>query len=118
MPSVVDIVRSGNCGESSQGDFRSLCIKRGTKQEFISGDSPKLKEIADRALGLTESAALAAGIQAFQLFSAVKTPSIELILKYGLNHRNECVMLYTALSLRQTHSNCHRMICGMVNTNL
>ena len=67
-------VRSDNGGECFVGDeFGTLSRKRGIKQEFTPGDSPKCTGIAERALALISGTALAARIQAHVLYPG--TPS-------------------------------------------
>ena len=68
-PSVVMAVRSDNRREFFGGAFGELCRKRGIKQEFTPADSPKYNGVAERALGLINDAAVAARIQATELYS-------------------------------------------------
>ena len=69
-PSTVMAVRSDNGREFFGGGFGELCRKRGIKQEFTPADSPKYNGVAERALGLINDAAAAAGIQATELYSS------------------------------------------------
>ena len=67
-PSAVMAVRSDNGREFFGGVFGELFRKRGIKQEFTPADSPKYKGVAERALGLINDAAVAARIQATELY--------------------------------------------------
>ena len=76
-PSAVMAVRSDNGREFFGEAFRELCRKRGIKQEFTPADSPKYNGVAERALGLVNDAAVAARIQATELYpSASNYPSL------------------------------------------
>ena len=77
IPSAVMALRSDNDGEVFGGDFRKLCRKRVTKQEFTPADSPKYNGVAERALALINDAALVACIQAPILYpGAPSYPSL------------------------------------------
>ncbi|CAM9437793.1 unnamed protein product [Pylaiella littoralis] len=67
-PSAVMAVRSDNGGEFFEGSFGELCRKRGIKQEFTPADSPKYNGVAERGLALINDAAVAARIQATEMF--------------------------------------------------
>ena len=70
-------VRSDNGGEFFGGDFGELCRKRGIKQEVTPADSPKYNGVAERALALINDAALAARLQAPELYPGAPTyPSV------------------------------------------
>ena len=63
----------GNCpngwgGEFPGGKFKYLCRSRGINQEFTTAGSPQFNGVAERALGLIETAAIACRIQARELF--------------------------------------------------
>ena len=76
-PSAVMAVRSDNGREFFSGAFGELCRKRGIKQEFTPADSPKYNGIAERALGMINDAAVAARIQATELYpNAPNYPSL------------------------------------------
>ena len=76
-PSAVVAVRSDNGKEFFGGSFGGLCRKRGIKQESIPADSPKYNGVAERALGLINDAAVAARIQATELYpNAPNYPSL------------------------------------------
>ena len=51
-----------------EGEFRTLCGKRGIKQEVTPVDSPKYNGVAERALALISDTALVARIQAQVLY--------------------------------------------------
>ena len=76
-PSAVMAVRSDNGREFFGGAFGELCRKRGIIQEFTPADSPKYNGVAERALGLINDAAIAARIQATELYpNAPNYPSL------------------------------------------
>ena len=76
-PSAVMAVRSDNGREFFGGASGELCRKRGIKQEFTPADSPKYNSVAERALGLINDAAVAARIQATELYpNAPNYPSL------------------------------------------
>ena len=76
-PPAVMAVRSDNGREVFGGAFGELCRKRGIKQEFTPADSPKYNGVAERALGLINDAAVAARIQATELYpNAPNYPSL------------------------------------------
>ena len=76
-PSAVMAVRSDNGREIFGGAFGELCRTRGIKQEFTPADSPKYNGVAERALGLINDAAVAARIQATELYpNAPNYPSL------------------------------------------
>ena len=51
-----------------------LCRERNIKQEFTTADSPEYNSVAERGLAMIESAALAARIQATELFPGFNVP--------------------------------------------
>ena len=57
--------------------FGDLCRSRGIKQEFTKADSPQFNRVAERALGLIETAAMAGRIQARELFPGAQLPATE-----------------------------------------
>ena len=67
-PSTVMAVRSDSGREFFGGAFGELCRKRGVKQEFTPADSPKYNGVAERVLGVINDAAVAARIQATELY--------------------------------------------------
>ena len=76
-PSAVMAVRSDNGREVSGGAFGGLCRKRSIKQEVNPADSPKYNGVAERALGLINDVAVAARIQATELYpNAPNYPSL------------------------------------------
>ena len=74
IPSEVVVVQSDNGGEFNQGEYRQLCRERNIKQEFTTADSPEYNGVAERGLAMIESAALAARIQASELFPGFDIP--------------------------------------------
>ena len=79
VPSKVVIVRSDGAGELRGGKFGSLCRSRGIKQEFTTADSPQLNGVAERALALIETAAMAGRIQTRELFPGAQLLATELL---------------------------------------
>ena len=75
--SQVVTVRSDEGGELCGGRFDDLCRSRCMKQEFTTADSPQFNEVAERALGLIETAAMAGRIQARELFPGTQLPATE-----------------------------------------
>ena len=73
-PSEVVIVRSDDGGEFVEGKFGKLCRERKIKQEFTTADSPEYNGVTERGLAMIESAALAARIQASELFPGYSIP--------------------------------------------
>ena len=72
--SEVLIVRSDDGGDFIEGKFGNLCRERKIKQEFTTADSPEYNGVAERGLAMIESAALAVGIQALELFPGYSIP--------------------------------------------
>ena len=62
------LFRSDNGGEFFRGEFESLCNELLIKQEFTPANSPQYNGVAERGLGIIETAAMAARIQAKVLF--------------------------------------------------
>ena len=77
VPSQVVTVRSEGGGEFCGGQFGALCRSRCIKQEFTTADSPQLNEVAERLLGLIETATMAGRIQARELFPGAQLPATE-----------------------------------------
>ena len=62
VPSQVVTVRSDGGGEFCAGEFGDLCRSRCINQEFTTADGPQFNRVAERALGLIETAAMAGRI--------------------------------------------------------
>ena len=77
VPSQLVTVRSDGGGEFCGGEFGDLCRLRCIKQEFTTADSPQYNGVAERALGLIETAAMAGRIQARELFPGAQLPATE-----------------------------------------
>ena len=77
LPSLVEIVRSDNGGEFFGGEFESVCNELLIKQEFTPAYSPQFNGVAERGLGMIETAAMAARIQAKVLFGHVQLPETD-----------------------------------------
>lgn len=76
VPSTVEIVRSDGGGEFCfDGDFGDLCRDRGIKQELTTADSTEMNGIAERALSMIEARAMAACLQAKEIFAGIPPPS-------------------------------------------
>ena len=73
--SAVMSVRSDNGRGFFGGAFGEFCRKRGIKQESTPADSPKYNGVAKRTLGLINDAAVAARIQATELYPSVSNNS-------------------------------------------
>ena len=59
VPSQVMTVRSDGSGEFCGGKFGDICRSRCIKQEFTMADSLQFNGVAERALGLIETATMA-----------------------------------------------------------
>ena len=77
LPSLVEIVRSDNGGEFFGGEFESVCNELLIKQEFTPAYSPQFNGVAERGLGMIETVAMAARIQAKVLFGHVQLPETD-----------------------------------------
>ena len=75
VPSKVVIVRSDEGGEFRGEKFGDLRRSGGIKLEFTTADSPQFNEIAEHALGLNETAAMAGRIHARELFPCAQSPA-------------------------------------------
>ena len=76
VPSQVVTVRSDGGGEFCGGKFGDLCRSQCIMQEFTA-DSPQFNGVAERALGLIETAAMAGRIQARELIPGAQLPATE-----------------------------------------
>ena len=77
VPSQVVTARSHGGGEFCGRKFGDLCRSRCTQQEFTTADNPQFNGVAERALGLIETAAMAGRIQARELFPEAQLPATE-----------------------------------------
>ena len=77
VPSQVVTVRSEGGGECCGGKFGDPCRSRCIKQEFTTADSPQFNGVAERALGLIETAAMAGRMQARELLPGAQLPAAE-----------------------------------------
>ena len=68
-------VRSAGGGEFRGGTCRDLCRSRGIKQEFTTAESPRFNGVAERALGLIDTAAMTGRVQARKRFPCVQSPA-------------------------------------------
>ena len=74
VPPKVVVVRSDGDGESRGGECGDLCRSRGIKREFTAADSRQLNGVAERPLGLIETAAVAGRIQAREVLPGAQLP--------------------------------------------
>ena len=79
VPSTLGTVRSDESGEFRAVKFGGICRSRGIKQEFTTADSPQFNGVAERALGLIETAAMTDRTQSQKLF-----PSAQLLATASL----------------------------------
>jgi len=85
-PSEVQTVRSDLGGEFSvHGPFGSLCRDRNIRQEFTTSSTPERNSVAERAIALAESAALAARLHAPELYPNMSIPNSKWIWAEGLS---------------------------------
>ena len=75
VPSKVVIVLSDGGGQFRGGKFGDLCRYRGIKQEFTTADRPQFNGVAERALGLIETTAMACRIQDRELIPGAQLPA-------------------------------------------
>ena len=64
-------------GKFCGGTFGDLCRSRCIKQEFTTADSPQFNGVAERALGLIETTAMAGRTQAREHFAGAQLPGTE-----------------------------------------
>ena len=83
-PSEVVIVRSDG-GKFMEGKFEKLCRERKIKQEFTAADSPEYNRGVERGSAMIEPAALAARIQASELFPGCSIPVGPLLWAEAMN---------------------------------
>ena len=63
---------------NSAGGSLDTCVDHEVfKQEFTTADGPQFNGVAERALGLIETAAMAGRIQARELFAGAQLPATE-----------------------------------------
>ena len=81
------------------GMLGDLCRSRCIRQEFTKADSPKYNGVAERALGLIETTAMAGRIQACELFPGAQLPATEPLwaeaLHWACNALNRTAMSAT-----------------------
>ena len=85
-------MRSDGGGEFCfDGDFGDLCRDRGIKQEFTTADSPEMNGIAERALGMIEASAMAARLQAKEIFAGTPLPSSDRLWAESMRWACDCL---------------------------
>ena len=77
VPSQVVTVRTDGGGKFCEGKFGDLCTSRGINQELTTADSSQFNGVAERSLGLIETAAMAGRIQALETFPGLQLPATE-----------------------------------------
>ena len=106
VPSQVVTVRFDGGGEFCWGKFGDLCRSRCIKQKLTTADSPQSNGVAERALGLIETAAMAGRIQARELVPEAHLPATE-------SSYWECDALNcTATSANPTNKSLYEMCYG------
>ena len=90
VPSQVVTVRSDGGGKFCGGGFGDLCRSRCIKQEFTTADSPQFKGVAERALGLIETAVM---MGRFKLMSFFPARNCRQLNRCGLKRRTGRSML-------------------------
>ena len=68
-----------------------LCRDRGIKQEFTPPDSPEMNGTAERALGLIESSAMAARLQAKETFAGILRPPSDRLWAESMRWACDCL---------------------------
>ncbi|CAM9751359.1 unnamed protein product, partial [Sphacelaria rigidula] len=110
-PRKIEIVRSDDGGEFSEGAFGELCDREKIKQEKTTADSPQFNGVVERALGVIETADLAARIQAPELYPDERIPNGDSLWAEQVNwacHALNC----TATSSNLHHKPPHEMWYG------
>ncbi|CAM9995170.1 unnamed protein product, partial [Sphacelaria rigidula] len=110
-PKKVEIVRSDDGGEFSEGAFGELCDRAKIKQEKTTADSPQFIGVVERALGIIETAGLEARIQASELYPDERIPNGDNLWAEQANwacHALNC----TATSANPNHKSPHEMWYG------
>ena len=111
VPQQVVIVRFDGGGEFRWGNFGDLCRSRGFKQEFTTAVCPDLNGVAERALGLIETAVMAGGVHAREL---VPRRNCLQWSHCRPKRRTRHAMLRTAQQRPPTQPTRRRARCGMV----
>ena len=111
VPSQAVTVRSDGGGEFCGGKFGDLCRSRWTKQEFTTADSPQFNGVAERALGLIETTAMAGRIQARELFPGAKLPATESLWAEATHWACDALNR-TATSANPANKSPYEMWCG------
>ena len=111
VPSQVVTVRSGGAGELCGGKFVDLCRSRCIMQEFTTADRLQFNRVAERALGLIETAATAGRIQARELFPGAQLPATELLWAES-SHWACDALNHTATSANPANKSPYEIWCG------
>ena len=77
VPSKVSIALSDGGGKNRWKKVGDLCRSRSIKQGFTTADSPHMSGVAERALGLIKTVAMAGRIQARKIFPGPQLPALE-----------------------------------------
>ena len=116
IPSEVVVVRSDNGGEFSQGQFGQRCRERNKKQDFTTADSSEYNGVAERGLAMIESAALAARIQASELFPRFDIPEKTSLWAEAMSWACDAYNR-TAIVANPGHRSSHKMFYGETPQN-
>ena len=73
-PRKAEVVRSDVGGEFYEGGFGSICQREKIRQEFTTSDTPEYNGVAERQIGIIESAGFAAKIQASVMYPSEDFP--------------------------------------------
>ena len=111
VPSKVEIVRSDKGGEFFGGEFGEVCKQHCIKQEFTNADSPQQNGVAERALGIIQTAGLAACIQALIIVPDIQLPPTK-SLRAGAVHWACDVLDHTATTENPGNKSPHEMWYG------
>ena len=98
-------------GEFFGEKFSDLCRSRCIKQQFTTADSPQSNGVAERALGVIETAAMAGRIQARELFPGAQFPATESLWAEA-SHWAYDALNRTATSANPAHKSPYEMWYG------
>ena len=107
---MVETVRSDNGGEFFGGEIESVCNEL-LIEEFTPAYSPQFNGVAERGLGVIETAAMAARIQAKVLFGHVQLPETDKLWAEAMHWACEAIIIPLVLLIPTLN---RRMRCGLV----
>ena len=73
-PHKAEVVRSDVGGKFYEREFGYLCRREKIRQEFTTSDTPEYNDVAERQIGIIESASLAAKIQSSVMYPSEDSP--------------------------------------------